>query len=235
MLLAPATPAVDPGEQRRRLAGLYGRFLKPGNLCFDVGAHRGERTDVFLELGAKVVSVEPQPACVEHLRQKYSARGDVNIVPQGLAASSGILTLSVCADADVLSTFSSRWKTGRFRDFEWGHTVDVQVGTLDQLVQRFGVPDFCKIDVEGFEHEVLRGLSRPLPALSFEFTREFLDDARLCMRRLEELGMARFNAIFGEGSEFELPKWVAGDALVAHLLASSDRSLWGDIFAVQGS
>jgi len=69
------------------------------------------------------------------------------IIAQGLAASSGSLTLSVCADADALSTFSGQWKTGRFRDFDWDYQLEVPVDALDELIRQFGVPGFCKIDV----------------------------------------------------------------------------------------
>jgi len=74
-------------------------------------------------------------------------------------------------------------------------------------------------------------LSRPLPALSFEFTNEFLDNAGLCIGRVQELRVSRFNFVSGEGRELELPEWTTGNALVTHLGNSNDASLWGDVFA----
>ena len=46
---------------------LYGQFVRPGDLVFDVGAHVGDRIAAFRRLGARVVAVEPQPALVRTL------------------------------------------------------------------------------------------------------------------------------------------------------------------------
>jgi hypothetical protein len=54
------------GDRKRRDAmdALYRRFIRPGDLAFDVGAHVGDRVASFRRLGARVVAVEPQPAHV---------------------------------------------------------------------------------------------------------------------------------------------------------------------------
>ena len=55
------------GDRRRAAAmdRLYGNFVRPGDLVFDVGAHVGDRVASFRRLGARVVAVEPQPAMVQ--------------------------------------------------------------------------------------------------------------------------------------------------------------------------
>jgi hypothetical protein len=106
----------------------------------------------------------------------------------------------------------------------------VRVTTLDALIERFGVPRFCKIDVEGFEREVLRGLSRPIPFVSFEFSRELFTDAVDCMKQLAELGPTRFNCSLGESLVLMLAHWDSADRVLSALDAQSDRDLWGDIY-----
>ena len=47
-------------------------------------------------------------------------------------------------------------------------SIRVPVTTLDQLILRYGRPYYCKVDVEGYEVEVFRGLTQPIPMISFE-------------------------------------------------------------------
>ena len=209
----------------------YQKFIKTNDLCFDIGANLGNRTELFLALGARVVCVEPQPTCVEALRRKYRNERKVTIIAKGAAEKKGELELSLCDTTSVIATFSNKWKTGRFKDSTWSTTVKVPITTLDELIAEFGTPKFCKIDVEGFEYHVINGLSSSIPIVSFEFTKEFLEDALLCMKRLEELGDVRFNYVIGENASLELPEWKKSDFLNDLLQQSTNMSLWGDIYA----
>lgn len=175
--------------------------------------------------------MEPQPACIEQSR-KFFARSDVTIVARGLAPPWHPHTLRLSARRCPLRLLGLR-EDGKVPQLRVGPPV----GTLHDLVRQFGVHDFCKIDVEGFEYEVLRGLNCPLPALSFELTREFLDDARRCIGLLEELGMSRFNFVSGEGSEFALPAWpraptcwrACGPAVIVHFGATSSLCVLAEL------
>ena len=145
------------------------------DLCFDIGAHVGNRVRVWRRLGARVIAVEPQPSCLAILRWFYGREPGVEIVPSAVGASRGRSILHASSATPTLSTTSADWveevKTGdrRFGSIQWDRQVEVNVVTLDGLIERYGEPTFCKIDVEGSELQVLEGLTRALPALSFEF------------------------------------------------------------------
>ena len=68
---------------------LYGKFVRPGDLVFDVGAHVGDRVASFQRLGARVVAVEPQPAMVRALRLLYGRSKSVDDRGAGGGARAG--------------------------------------------------------------------------------------------------------------------------------------------------
>jgi FkbM family methyltransferase len=219
-------------RHRRAVAAFYARFIQPGDLCFDIGAHSGERTRIFLELGANVVAVEPQRSCVERLQRVFGHNPHVTIVGKALGDHEGFAELAVCEDAPEISTLSQKWREeGRFsRQHEWTRVERVPVTTLDALIRGHGLPAFCKIDVEGFERVVLKGLSQPVPLLSFEFTREFVADARECMDHLLSLRPAVANCTVGDATEWLFPTWMLPDALYRQLQTLDGEHLWGDIY-----
>jgi FkbM family methyltransferase len=210
----------------------FGRFVREGSLAFDVGSNVGDKAAIFLALGARVVAFEPQPVCTKMLRRRFRGDPRIEIVEEGLAEEAGELTMSVCASAKTISTFSSDWKDGRFRDtFRWNEEIAVRVDTLDAAIRRFGVPGFVKIDVEGFEESVLAGLSQAAGALSFEFVREFGDKTARCLDLATRIGYADFNISLGEELQFVSSGWMSASEVIAYIQGSGDELLQGDVYA----
>jgi FkbM family methyltransferase len=207
------------------------RLVRRGDLVFDVGAHTGATAGAFLAEGARVVCVEPQPQCVTELRRRFGASGRLSIVPVGLGAHEGRLTLSICSSSTVLSTFKDDWKQGRFAEHIWDQQLEVAISTLDRLIEQHGMPRYCKIDVEGFELEVLKGLSQPIPFVSIEYAVEFRAATEQCVRRLEALRFQRFNASRADTERLALSEWCSPAHLLEWLAAEADPLAWGDIYA----
>lgn len=214
-----------------KMLDFYSHFINKGDLCYDVGANVGNRTEVFLKLGAKVVSIEPQDICFQLLNRLYGNNSNAIIINKGIADKSGFLKLHICDDATTISTMSEKWmKNGRFStDYKWTKTQVVPVTTLDFLIKEYGLPKFCKIDVEGFEYQVLKGLNEPVPYISFEFTGEFLDEAKKCITHLLSIGYAKFNCSIGESNKLLFPSWITSEELYKEL-DLLEQSSWGDIY-----
>jgi FkbM family methyltransferase len=215
-----------------RMKKFYGSMVKKGDWVFDVGSNHGERAMVFEKLGAKLVCVEPQQACVQLLHRYFDENPDVHIVDKACGAVPGMSEIAICSSADTISTMSEKWMTeGRFSNqFTWEKKQPVEVVTLDMLIQQFGWPTLCKIDVEGFETEVLKGLHQKVGVLSFEFTREFFDDALACMDMADALGKAAYNFCLAENMYFEMPQYGSRAQLLQLLQQNTTPDLWGDIY-----
>jgi FkbM family methyltransferase len=205
-------------------------------LIFDVGANVGTKVQVFRMIGCRVVAFEPQESCVKTLRAKFAKDEQVTIMRVGLSNQSGHLELQLATDSQ-LASFSEEFvsqaqRHGRFRGVTWKQKAIVDVSTLDEQIDRFGVPNFLKIDVEGFEAPVLQGLSRPVDKLCFEWTPERTAAVEECVRRCLELELTEFNISLNETSTLNFTDWVSSQQLLSFTaLLSQNIMMFGDIYA----
>ena len=192
----------------------------------------GDRSRLLLSLGAHVVAVEPQPECAAALRQVHGLT--VEETALGAVAGRGEIRL---ASESTIASMSPGWvdrvrTSGRFGAPEWREALSVPVNTLDELIDRYGTPGFCKIDVEGYESEVIAGLSRPLPLLSFEYTAEWRDAAAAVVQQLQQLAPYRFNVAPGSSHRLASEEWQDAAWIVEYLGSLDAETLaWGDAYA----
>ncbi len=222
---------------RRAMDALYRRFVRPGDLVFDIGAHVGDRVLAFRRLGARVVALEPQPGPARIIRLLRGHDPLVTVLPLAAGAVPGRIVLEVNTRNPTVSTASDTFVRRAhgapgWEGQVWDRRIEVEVTTLDALIRRFGEPAFVKIDVEGFEDRVLEGLSRPLAALSFEFTTIARDVARRCLERLRALGPYRFDLALGESARLELGRWVEAAEMAALLDRLPHEANSGDVYAL---
>ncbi|HET9716032.1 MAG TPA: FkbM family methyltransferase [Pseudolabrys sp.] len=215
---------------------LYAQFVRPGDLVFDIGAHVGDRVGAFRRLGAQVVAVEPQPALVKVLRLFYGRSEAVRIEPVAVGRRPGVTNLMINSRNPTVSTASQDFieaarDASGWRDQRWTRTIDVRMMSLDGLIAKHGKPAFIKIDVEGFEAEVLAGLSNPVRALSFEFTTIQRDVGFACIGRCAALGYTKFNGALGETQKLAHESWVDSRSISDWLGALPHEANSGDIYA----
>ena len=227
-----------PIWRRRRMEAFYRQFLKVGDLAFDIGAHVGNRVRVFRRIGARVIAVEPQPDFVAVLRFLYGRDRGVAFEARGVAAVAGEGKLHLSTRTPTVSTFADSWMDDvqtdrRFQRVRWDTVIKVSLVSLDELIARHGEPQFCKIDVEGFEHEALMGLSRPVAALSFEYIPVAVDRAIDCVDRISALGDYRYRHSRVETHRWADRGWLKPQTMIEILgaLPTGDRS--GDVYAVR--
>ncbi len=218
---------------------LYCGFLQPGDLAFDIGSHVGDRIGSFRRCGARVLALEPQPDCARVVRAIYAADKDVRLVEAACGPMPGKLKLHINSANPTVTTASREFVkaadgAGGWEGQVWDREIEVPVTTLDTLIAEHGRPAFIKIDVEGFEADVLAGLSRPVAMLSFEFTTIQRDVAELCLETLARLGPYRFDVALGESQTFTFGRWLSAADMAAHIASLPHAANSGDIYASLG-
>ena len=171
---------------------------------------------------------------MRQLRRKFGRSRRVILVQKGLAERPGEKELFI-SSAKTISSISKDWiaavtESGRFSAYKWSTSEVIATTTLDVLIEKYGVPQFCKVDVEGAELEVLKGLTRPIKALSFEFAPEFVHGALECIEHLSAIGKSEYNYSIGESMRWVRSEWVSGQEMADILLKLPDRSIFGDVY-----
>lgn len=203
---------------------LLSNFVKVGDLAFDVGANIGNRTEILLSLGATVVAFEPQPMCAREIAALGNKR--LTVIQQAVGATEGMAELHL-TKTTVVSSLVPEWHGN-----ETVGVMTVSVTTLDKAIERFGIPAFCKIDVEGFEPEVLRGLSHTIPAMSLEYHCDDrgIERVKECLSLLSTRGRYVVNLTGYDQASFLSSNWLTAPEFIKSFPYSANGHHWGDLF-----
>lgn len=212
----------------------YRHVLSPGDIVFDVGAHVGTRARAMRSAGAQVIALEPQAPFARFLR--FALPADIVVHEVAVGSVDAEAEMAVSSRHPTLSSLRTDFVTDAakapgFEHVRWDNTARVRVVTLDRLIRDHGHPSYIKIDVEGFELEVLSGLSSPVKLVSVEFLPGFPHLTVAVLERLAELGDYLFNPVVGEKAVFLWPEWRDGDSVREWLLSQSPDATSGDLFA----
>jgi FkbM family methyltransferase len=204
-------------------------------LIFDIGANLGNTVKIFTKVSEKVVAFEPNPILIYGLKEMFK-NDNVVVDTRGLSNKVGKKIFNI-SYADSVSTFSQDWiRNSRFsKKTKWDYPTEVETTTLDNIIDEYGVPDYVKIDVEGYEYEVISSLTKFLPEtlFSFEWAEEMKNKIFLTVEYVNNLGYKSFAYTEGDDVLFDNQlNWLSYQDILneIELFRPNRKIRWGMIY-----
>lgn len=207
----------------------YSSLIKKNDLCFDIGANNGKKSKLMLDAGAKVIAFEPQSRCLEYLSDLKKAYSTFDFRQIAVGAKNETRTLHLSKKYSEIATLSEEFiEKYTTDDVVWNNYENVEVKSLDSLIEIYSCPDYCKIDVEGYEFEILSNLSHPIAMIEFEFTEKFMDDT---FKIIDGFGSKTvYNYILNEHLKFCLNDWISAAEIKQILARLNTKNFHGNLF-----
>lgn len=172
-------------------------------MYFDIGSNIGKWSLENINLCDKIISIEASPITFNKL-VNYCNHDRIILLNYAVCNNNGNDIKFYQADCDVLSTINKEWltnDTSRFYNHPYKEIVCKTI-TIDKLIEKYGLPDLIKIDVEGGEYECVRSLSHKVNLLCFEWASETNNITLSCIDYLYTLGYTQFYVQFEDNYLF---------------------------------
>lgn len=213
----------------------YSQFIPPQSIAYDIGANIGDRTESLTRICKIVIAVEPLPFIIKKLKSRFKYNKKIIIEPFAIGEKESITDMYVSnihtmstLSADFIKNVYDKWSAPPI----YQHTIKVKTVTIDQLIQKYSIPYFIKVDVEGYELEVLNGLTHSIPYIAFEYNPTNIEKAIQCIERLIKINSHyKFNIALEDTAEFHLSIFVSSDKMIDLLRKNIHQGKFGDIYA----
>jgi len=205
-------------------------------ILFDIGANEGKYTDTNMKNFDKCILVEANPSLAENLREKYRTNTSVYIVEA--IASNKESEVFYISNANQISTSDPEWiQNSRFsNNYMWSPVKGIKTVSVDTLIQQFGEPTLLKIDVEGYEYNVLQSLSKKVNMLCFEWAEEKKKEILLSLEYLYAYNYTKFHVQIEDKYDYRVNdnEWVDYTTIYSTMNSMCDvnrKDSWGMIWA----
>ncbi|CAM4047654.1 MULTISPECIES: FkbM family methyltransferase [Flavobacterium] len=214
---------------KKREIKFYSNIISNGDLCFDIGANIGAKSKIMLNISENVIAFEPQKSCHLHLEKLKQKNVNFNYLPYAVGAKNEIKKLYLGNYSEIASLSKKFIKNYTTEKVYWKDYEFVEVKSFNHLIETYGLPKYCKIDVEGYEFEILSNLNYQIPIIEFEFTGKLIADTLKIIDLFKNQNID-FNYTLNENQNFHLKKWIKNTEIKEIIKGLPIKNLHGNLF-----
>lgn len=205
------------------------------NLIIDVGAHLGEDTEYYLKKGFRVIGIEAHPQLYETTKnrlQPYIDDGQLQLLNLAIAPQDGDITFYANLDVSVWGTISQDWVKRNEVFGTNSQGITVKGSTFENILQKFGIPYYLKVDIEGADLLCIKALqhfdSKP-QFISIESAKTSWSSLLEEFKLLKELGYQKFKVISQQNTSQQICPFPAKEGkYIEHQFEFGSSGLFGE-------
>jgi FkbM family methyltransferase len=205
---------------------------------FDIGTNHGHFTDEYIKLypDIQVICIEANPTLCSNLVNKFQNNPNISVYHYLVSQKSNeYINFYINNGCDGVSTASTNWvNNSRFNQEElWLQPIEIESITIDDLIINTFTPDMIKIDVEGYENTVIKGLTKKVNLIQFEWAEEEMESIKNTCEYLKSIGYTQFSYKFEDRPYSYIPTKYSSleDLELFNQLIPSRKEKWGMIYA----
>lgn len=203
---------------------------------YDIGANIGKFTEVNIDkyINCEFIVVEANPNLIPVLEKKFESIKNIKILNLCVSDSDGFVDFYI-SEADTISTASKEWiNESRFNNFKYNSPIKVKSVSIDSMMIEYGESDYTKIDVEGYEYTIIKGIEKYIGLISFEWAEEMILDIKNSLFHLNSIGYKEFYITYNDDYKFIPDFYISYNDIISELdnnLDDKRKEKWGMIFS----